>query len=409
MAEMTKDQLKSEIEKLKAQLKEADERKKLAEETMKGEGEFVPKTEFDKLFTAHQNLSQEHDELVLRYEADPELAAKVERAVEKLQDKPKALLFKKMALALGEVKRIPKNGWNDFHRYKYSQEGDILDGIRPILSEVGLMLWTDIVEEIRKPVTYFSKGKEVGQRTITKVKIQYTIGCADTGETISTHYFGEGEDESDKGLYKAYTGATKYFLTKNFLISSGDILKEDEPTDPEFDGQRHQDKRQNPQNGSQQRPKQNQGQSQPQGQKTETDPVIDGIKKSELLALWKTLAGEEKGFEGWYSKNIKAGAGHNRLLDFLNGKIAEKQAEAKQEEKGADNAPNDADAPPEETNEAPPKDEPNNQAEAKNPDEMTPEEYLEFVEESLPFPLTPSEREQLLRDAREGKRNHGHK
>jgi ERF superfamily len=370
--------------------------------TVLPEGEYIPKEEFEKLQTQFQNLSNEHDELVLRYEADPELAAKVERAVEKLSDKPKALLFKKISLALGEVKRIPKNGWNDFHKYKYSQEGDILDGIRPILSDVGLMLWTTIADESRKIVDYFSRGKEVGKRTLTKVKVEYTIGCADTGETLSSFYYGEGEDESDKGLYKAYTGATKYFLTKNFLISSGDILQDNEPSDPEADTQRYKDQPQ--------RSKQNQGQRQPQRNSAPPQPTEDEIKAKELEAknkaeakeLWVKLAGNEEGFEGFYKKQTKEKeASHTQIMNFLNGRLAEKQKEAAENpQEGA----GEAEQQQEEQSPPPPQKEPQN--ENKHPDDMTPEEYVSYVEDSLPFPLTPNERDNLLADARAGNRNH---
>ena len=42
---------------------------------------------------------------------------------------------------------------------------------------------------------------------------------------------GAGDDGADKGLYKAYTGAVKYFLMKTFLIPTGDDPEADTKAD----------------------------------------------------------------------------------------------------------------------------------------------------------------------------------
>ncbi len=49
---------------------------------------------------------------------------------------------------------------------------------------------------------------------------------------MTTSWVGQGLDNADKGYYKAYTGAVKYFLMKTFMISTGD--------DPELDSYRDQ-------------------------------------------------------------------------------------------------------------------------------------------------------------------------
>lgn len=401
----TKTELEKELQEAKEKLAkfEAAEGQEPENMTVLPEGEYVPKAEFEKLETQFKNLSAEHEnvsreleEVVLKYEASPDLSNKVEKAIEKLLDKPKALLFKKISLALGEVKRIPKNGYNSFFKYKYSQEGDILDGIRPILSEVGLMIWTTIKKDERKPVAYFSKGSEQGLKTVTKVDIEFVIGCADTGETLSSIYSGEGEDEGDKGLYKAYTGATKYFLTKNFLISSGDILQDDAPSDPEADTQRAYDKRQNSYNSPKQRQKQENNE---QARKEyEAEQQAAETLKNEAKELWVKLAGNEEGFEGFYKKQTSKGVNHSQILDFLNNKIAEKSAEVSGQPENEPPQQSEGEKSPEPLT-------PVNAAN-KNPDDMTPEEYVIYVEDNLPFPLTPQEKEQILNDAREGNRNH---
>ncbi len=61
----------------------------------------------------------------------------------------------------------------------------------------------------------------------TTVTLSFTFCDGDTGATMQTIFKGEGIDVLDKGLPKALTAATKYFLQTTFLISTGD--------DPESD------------------------------------------------------------------------------------------------------------------------------------------------------------------------------
>ncbi|QCV56715.1 hypothetical protein FA954_13465 (plasmid) [Thermoactinomyces vulgaris] len=108
-------------------------------------------------------------------------------------------IYQKIAKAMSNINRIPKRGYNSFHKYEYVLEADLLDHIRPILLEAGLVLIPTILEE--------EKNGE-----FTKVKMEFTVADVETGETIKSTFWGEGQDKNDKGLYKAYTGATKYFL-----------------------------------------------------------------------------------------------------------------------------------------------------------------------------------------------------
>ena len=57
---------------------------------------------------------------------------------------------------------------------------------------------------------------------ITTVFVPATFACADTGATYSVSWMGAGADNSDRRLYKAYTGGVKYLLMKTFMISTND-------------------------------------------------------------------------------------------------------------------------------------------------------------------------------------------
>lgn len=131
----------------------------------------------------------------------------------------KGSLAKKLALVLIEINRVPKTGWNDFHRYKFVTESDLSDAVREHLGKVGVFIFTDVVEITREEVDKTARG---ARQWLTRVKLSHTFVEAESGASHTVFSYGEGIDGADKGIYKAITGATKYFLYKNFLISTGD-------------------------------------------------------------------------------------------------------------------------------------------------------------------------------------------
>jgi hypothetical protein len=130
---------------------------------------------------------------------------------------PKSI-FSKIGKVMSQVSRVPKNGYNSFHKYNYATESDLTESIRPILQEAGLAFFSSVLEQDR-------------DGEFTKVKMEFTLADIETGEVLKSTYWGEGQDKGDKGLYKAYTGATKYFLMKTFLIPTGDDPEADHSTD----------------------------------------------------------------------------------------------------------------------------------------------------------------------------------
>jgi hypothetical protein len=119
---------------------------------------------------------------------------------------------------MSQVSRVPKNGYNSFHKYNYATESDFTESIRPILLEAGLAFFSNVLEQER-------------EGEFTKVKMEFILADVETGEVLKSTYWGEGQDKGDKGLYKAYTGATKYFLMKTFLIPTGDDPEADNSVD----------------------------------------------------------------------------------------------------------------------------------------------------------------------------------
>ncbi|WP_066639212.1 ERF family protein [Desulfolucanica intricata] len=127
---------------------------------------------------------------------------------------PSKAIYAKLAKVMSMVERVPKNGYNKYHNYSYTTETDLSESIRPILIECGLAFFSSVEEQERN-----------GE--FTKVKMKFVLADNESGEILESYYYGEGQDKGDKGLYKAYTGATKYFLMKTFLIPTGDDPEQD--------------------------------------------------------------------------------------------------------------------------------------------------------------------------------------
>lgn len=136
-------------------------------------------------------------------------------------------LAKKLAMVLGEIGKVPKSGFNAFHKYEYVTENDLVYAVRDKLSKVGVFVFTSVVSQ-RTEIIESGDGKK---SLITYVETEHTFMDGDSGEAFSVRSQGQGSDNGDKGGYKAITGAMKYFLYKCFMIPTGDDPEADTRTD----------------------------------------------------------------------------------------------------------------------------------------------------------------------------------
>ena len=136
-------------------------------------------------------------------------------------------LVVKLINVMKAVGYIQKTGFNKTMNYSFVKESDVLEKMREALLAQNVLMIPDIDNmEVRDHETK-SGTKDI----ITSVRIKYTFYDGDSEETISFHMGGQGQDAGDKGVYKAITGATKYALTKPFLIPTGDDPEADEEAD----------------------------------------------------------------------------------------------------------------------------------------------------------------------------------
>lgn len=135
----------------------------------------------------------------------------------KLQTKKNLLrkaLFKKGVVA--------RDRTNEFDRYKYFSEAGYKKLFTELFSNAGLELTTTIDEVERFTVD----GKQNNGR---QVKVLFTLSDVETGFAETSTFYGEGFDKGDKGLYKAYTGALKYYLANTFMVATGDDPEVESP------------------------------------------------------------------------------------------------------------------------------------------------------------------------------------
>lgn len=144
------------------------------------------------------------------------------------QDPGQATMHKSLVAKLCEVvaatERVPKNGWNDFHKYAFARESDIVEAIRGELAARHVFIFPTVASHERKEHT-----TEKGRKTfLTDIIVNWMFVDGDSAETFTVSIPGCGEDSGDKGFYKAFTGSEKYMLTKSFLIPTGDDPENDD-------------------------------------------------------------------------------------------------------------------------------------------------------------------------------------
>jgi hypothetical protein len=134
-----------------------------------------------------------------------------------------------IAKALVECQKMIKaagmSGKNEFDKYKYSNAPDIIEAIKPALEKNNLAISFDqrYSEKTIREVRETSQGKKEQFVGITIAAIL----IHESGESIVFTGQGDGQDRSDKALYKALTGAQKYLLRLIFNLPCKDDPEDD--------------------------------------------------------------------------------------------------------------------------------------------------------------------------------------
>ena len=133
-----------------------------------------------------------------------------------------ALQKKKNALRKEIAKRgvFKKGGKNNFDKYTYFSEAQYKEIFTQFFSDNGLELTTTEISNSDYPG---SEKMPFGR----KATLCFRLTDIETGFFEESLITGDAIDKGDKGLYKAYTGALKYYLANTFMVATGDDPEKD--------------------------------------------------------------------------------------------------------------------------------------------------------------------------------------
>lgn len=132
-------------------------------------------------------------------------------------------IHKKLLNIMGKIERVPKNGTNNFHHYKFVQDTDLTEYVRKFLVEEGVMALPSMESQTVMPQ---------GDNYLTLVDGSITFVDTEDGSSVTVKSQGQGQDKGDKGVYKAMTGFMKYGMMKTFMVPTGDDPEHDEEPKP---------------------------------------------------------------------------------------------------------------------------------------------------------------------------------
>lgn len=103
------------------------------------------------------------------------------------------------------------------HQYQYVGSSQVLSSVRSKMDELGLMLICKVLNHNLIQGTTSKGAKEY----MTELDIEFTwVNAENPEEKIVSPWYGQGVDNSEKGVGKALTYAEKYFILKTFNIAT---------------------------------------------------------------------------------------------------------------------------------------------------------------------------------------------
>ena len=136
-------------------------------------------------------------------------------------------IAKKLVLIMGECSHVAKDGFNDYHKYKYASAAGVLETINAAL----------VKHKVASVVTPAILNSYDVTNAKGNIEHQVTVGCnillidSESGESMDLYGIGTGQDAGDKAVMKAETAAIKYAYLLSMAISTGDDPEADTKTD----------------------------------------------------------------------------------------------------------------------------------------------------------------------------------
>ena len=113
----------------------------------------------------------------------------------------KAKLLEKLLAVQEEAKPPEKDGYNKFHKYSYATAESVIYSARQLFHKQRLVVLPTVISRTILPCD---------NGVLCVVEMSFGICDSETGECLEYSCFGDGYDKTDKAVYKAITGCTKY-------------------------------------------------------------------------------------------------------------------------------------------------------------------------------------------------------
>jgi ERF superfamily len=244
----------------------------------------------------------------------------------------RASFHAKKSKATADMKRVPKNGYNSFHKYHYAQESDVKDLVREILLDNGLSYTVDLIESKVGVVKNNNKDNY-----LTTATLLFILTDIETGYFETYEHEGTAMDTSDKGIYKAYSNTIKYFLMDQFLIPTGDDVERPSEADtfkgspPRTETPPQESKQQSNTNTPQQQTTPSQGNNTPWWKRclNARDKLAEflGVEKGEVLQLLKAHLKVDKLNQFKNMSDAEAEQCYNAMIEMYNEEKKKQEGE----------------------------------------------------------------------------------
>ena len=130
---------------------------------------------------------------------------------QKLNIYQKLLKIQQSVMGLGKDKKS--------FSYGYVTGGKVLEHIKPLMNEYGLLLKQEVLSSTNTRVDYNTKN---GSKTeiLSKLDMKFTWVDSETGEKDENFFGANGQNDFEKGFGSALTYGERYFLLKYFHIAT---------------------------------------------------------------------------------------------------------------------------------------------------------------------------------------------
>ena len=145
-------------------------------------------------------------------------------------DKKPMSLAAKLAAIGKRIGAVDKSGTNTQQKYNYIEYGVVAGKIRELFDEYKLIIVPHVLDYKTDEIT--SKYDTKGYHYVLAMKFTIING-EDADDRFEATWLGESADYGDKGVNKAETSGTKYFLMRLFNVSEKGEEEADRVT-PEF-------------------------------------------------------------------------------------------------------------------------------------------------------------------------------